>query len=86
MLYDNIKLFGEQISECNRLGFRKNTKFLSFEEHPNLLPAVPTKAMVAALKNGEWKGIDLVICGRFGGMCHSGVVECRKLRGGNNEN
>jgi hypothetical protein len=33
------------------------------------------------LKSGEWKGNNLIICGRFGGICRSGHPKCQKLRG-----
>lgn len=80
-----MKTFREQFSECNKEGFCDKREFQSFEENPGLLPAflfLPKfDKMRKALESGELKGFDKIICGRFGGDCHSGNENCRKLRG-----
>lgn len=77
--------FRKQFSECTDAGFCNNTVFESFEEHPENLPAflfLPKfDKMRKAIETGELKGFDKILCGRFGGDCHSGNPECRKLRG-----
>lgn len=76
-----VKEFRKQFIECANLGFHKKTKFISFKKHPEMLPAFPNKEMIKAIKDKQWKGIDLLICGRFGGTCSTANAECRKLRG-----
>lgn len=77
----NPKSFRDQFNECRAAGFNTETKFFSFQKNPDTLPAFPNKKMLGLLKSGGWKGNDLVVCGRFGGICHSGHPKCQKLRG-----
>lgn len=85
-----MKTFREQLIECDDAGFRNERVFESFEEHPEILPAflfLPKfDIMRKAIESGELKGFEKTICGKFGGNCSSGNLECRKLRGvdGNN--
>lgn len=75
-----MKSFRTQFCECHDAGLLNKTVFLSFDEHPDYLPAFPSKEMVTALKSGEWKGIDLFVCGRFGGICSGKHPDCYELR------
>lgn len=68
-----MKLFLEQMSECQKKGFIKSGKFISFKNHPELRPIHPT--------NKNVKGFTETLCGRFGGKCHSKHLGCMKLRG-----
>jgi hypothetical protein len=76
---ENPKPFRDQFIECAAAGFHKQTECFPFEKNPNTFPAFPNKKML--LKSGEWKGNNLIICGRFGGICRSGHPKCQKLRG-----
>jgi len=84
-----MKSFRKQFCECNDNGFLKNTIFKSFEDHPELLPALPglpkLRKMMEAINSGEMKGITIYECGRFGGECSSGHSDCRKMRGFNKD-
>jgi len=72
--------FREQFIECSNNGLTEQTEFHSFEDNIDFLPLFPNKKMKEAITSGEWKGIDLIICGKFGGFCNSGNEQCRKLR------
>lgn len=72
--------FREQFVECTNLGLTKERKFTSFANNPELKPAFPTKEMVEDINSGKWAGIDLIVCGKFGGICSGGHPECKKLR------
>lgn len=78
-------LFSQQFVKCKAQGLTTKTKFFSFEEHPQLLPALPglpkLRKMVAMIKSGEMKGLDLIVCGRFGAICNGGHNQCRAMRG-----
>jgi hypothetical protein len=76
------KLFREQFSECSKLGLNKEDgEFLSFEEHPELLPLLPNSLMRDDISSGAWRGIPTKKCGKFGGICSGGNKDCKKLRG-----
>jgi len=79
-----MKIFSDQLRECKALGLTKETEFVSFKEHPEWLPAFPhrpkLKKMMKAIETGELKGIDFIVCGKFGGRCSSKHEECRELR------
>ena len=79
--YKGIKPFHKQFSECSEEGFHKETEFESFEKHPELLPAPFHPKLIKLIKSGKIKGIEFIVCGKFGGRCNSGHPECRKLRG-----
>ena len=68
-----MKLFIEQISECEKKGFPRLGKFISFEHHPEMMPFRPSPSHI--------KGFNEIICGRFGGSCHAKHKGCLKLRG-----
>jgi len=74
------KPFADQFRKCYKEGLTSETEFHSFEKYPNLLPRFPSKEMVKEIKTGKFNGIDFIKCGRFGGICSSSNVECRKLR------
>jgi len=82
MTNNNPKPFQRQFCECAELGFHKETEFIPFDTHPELMPFLPTKEMSERLTKEEWKGVTLIKCGKFGGRCHSQNIECRKLREG----
>lgn len=71
-----MKSFREQFSECNKNGFCRETKFISFKDHPSLIPFLKTP-------NSELdeNGFNAIICGKFGGYCHSHKKLCQELRG-----
>jgi hypothetical protein len=69
-----------QFRECQADGLVTNGEFLSFEEHPEMLPAFPSPKMKNAIQSGEWNGIQTLACGRFGGRCSSKNLGCAKLR------
>lgn len=73
--------FSTQFRECKKAGFVGRGEFLSFEDHPEMLPAFPSAEMAKAIRLGEWKGIQTLSCLRFGGTCQSSNQGCRKLRG-----
>ena len=79
-----MKSFRKQIIECNNAGFRNETVFESFADHPELMPAFPWKKslqpLMRAIESGELKGLDKTLCGRFGGDCNSGNPDCRRIR------
>lgn len=72
--------FGEQFHKCSTEGFTNETVFESFEEHPELLPLFPSDKLQISIASGELKGLNRVVCGRFGGFCGSDNLECRKIR------
>lgn len=74
------KSYRNQLLDCKSLGYTKDSEFFSFEDNPNLLPAFPSVEMQKAIKSGEWSGINLIKCGKFGGICSSSHPECRKIR------
>lgn len=88
------KSFAKQFNECKQEGFLESTEFASFEKHPELIPVFPVfnkdislaerdkakKEMFEDIKTGKITGIDLFVCGRFGGWCQSGNEGCQKLR------
>jgi len=37
--------------------------------------------MFKQIKSRKWKGVDLIVCGKFGGICSGGNNKCRKMRG-----
>lgn len=76
-----IKSFADQFTECEKDGFHTKGEFLDFKTHPELLPAFPSKSMLKAIKESKWKGIQTILCLKFGGRCDSSNKECRKLRG-----
>ncbi len=82
---NGIKTYCEQFGECYDAGLTEKTEHESFEEHPENLPFFPKKGMLEAIESGEWKGIDFIICGKFGGRCSSGHKECRIMRGYKND-
>jgi len=73
--------FRTQFIQCGKDGLTNNTRFFSFEEFPELLPAFPNKEGFLLIKSGEWNGNPLIICGKFGGICNGGHAKCRKMRG-----
>ena len=73
--------FSTQFLECSNAGLTKETKFFSFEEYPEFLPAFPNKKMVNLIKSGKWKGNDFIVCGKFGAICNGGHNQCREMRG-----
>lgn len=77
----NPEPFFKQLKKCEADKLIGVGEFFTFEEYPELLPAFPNKKMVESVKDGSWKGIQTSSCLRFGGMCHSGHPDCRKLRG-----
>lgn len=75
------KLFRDQYLECAELGLNKEKgEFLSFKEHPELIPFLPSKKMIKDIKSGKWAGIQTIKCGKFGGICSGSNKDCRKLR------
>ena len=75
-----MKLHRHQFGECKEQGFLEKNIFKSFKDHPEMLPAFPNQKMQTALESGEWSGITIFECGRFGGECSSGHPDCRKMR------
>jgi hypothetical protein len=73
--------FREQFCECRENGTSVDGPFLPFSENPQYLPLFPNQKMIDAIKSGEWKGITLLECTKFGGKCFSGNKECMKMRG-----
>lgn len=73
--------FSKQFMECSTNGLTDKTKFFSFDERPDFLPAFPNRKMIKLIKSGKWKGNDLIVCGKFGGICNSGHNKCRAMRG-----
>ncbi len=71
-----MKSFREQFSECNKQGLCEITKFISFEDHPSLTPFLKTPN-----SESDKRGFDAVLCGRFGGYCHSQNRLCQEIRG-----
>lgn len=76
-----VKGFREQFIECSQAELNSKSEFVPFENHPDMLPAFPNRQMLEAIKSQEFKGLDLLCCGRFGGRCSSANPDCRKLRG-----
>ena len=76
-----LKGFREQFIECSIKGYNARREFESFESNPGLLPAFPNKKMIKAIKSGELKGIEHMLCDRFGGRCTSKNPGCQQLRG-----
>lgn len=74
------KLHSEQFVKCKREGYLSDTIFFSFKDNPHMLPAFPTKSMKDAIKNESFAGINLLVCGRFGGVCSSKHAQCLELR------
>lgn len=77
---DNAIGFREQFIKCSEAGHTKGTKFVSFEDHPEMLPAVPSPKMAKAIASGERKGVNLIVCGKFGGVCSTANPQCRQER------
>ena len=75
-----MKTHREQFSECEDQGFLEKTIFKSFEDYPNILPLFPNQKMQDAIVSGEMNGITIFECGRFGGECSSGHIDCQKMR------
>lgn len=74
--------FQAQFVACRAEGLHSTGDFVSYAEHPEMLPAWPKPDFVAAVKSGEMKGFHKINCGRFPGThCWGGNVECRKMRG-----
>ncbi len=78
-----MKPFQQQFTKCSDEGLTENTQFFSFTEFPQCLPAFPTEFMVEEIKSGAWKGIDSIVCGKFGGICSSRHPQCQNLRNAN---
>ncbi len=76
-----MKNYSAQFVECKNTGFTVKGEFQSFEEHPNLLPLFPKPKLKEAIESGELKGLETIVCLRFGGECNSGHKDCKKLRG-----
>lgn len=77
--------FSKQFRKCRKDGTCVDGPFRSFEENPEFLPLFPNKKMSDAIKNGEWKGITLFDCTKFGDICSSGNEKCREMRGYSND-
>lgn len=75
---DNIKPFHKQFCECKKLGLNNNTKYLSFKNYPGFAPRRYYKYKE---NREELKGVTLLKCDKFGGICSSQNKKCRKLRG-----
>ena len=75
-----MKSFHKQFCQCTETGYTDETEFLSFEDHPEFLPAFPKNGMKEAIESGEWTGINTIICGRFGGRCSGGHKKCKEMR------
>lgn len=75
-----MKTFQQQFIECHNDGLCTKTRFESFESNPSLLPLFPKREASEKIKNGEIKGIDFILCGKFGGDCHSKNESCMKIR------
>jgi len=75
-----MKTHREQFGECEDQGFLNKTILKSFKDHPENLPAFPKKKMRDAIESGEMTGISIFECGRFGGECSSGHIDCQKMR------
>lgn len=72
--------YREQFSECTRKGFTNQTEFYSFKDHPEIFPAFPNEKMIRDLKENKLSGVDVIICGKFGGRCSSHNEKCIELR------
>jgi len=74
--------------ECKKQGLTGKGKFYSFKYHPELLPVFPrlpkNKKLTEAINSGELRGLRATSCLRFGGECNSANVECKKMRGRQN--
>jgi hypothetical protein len=77
-----MKSFRDQFIQCRKDGLNHNTEFVSFNDHPEMLPAFPTPTMKEQINNGSMNGLDLLLCGRFEGRCSSANRNCRLLRKG----
>lgn len=75
-----MKTFRKQFSECCNAGYNKEKVFKSFKDYPNLLPAFPKNKMKEAIQSGKFNGVDIILCGRFGGECNSNHPDCINLR------
>jgi len=73
-----MKSFREQLSICKDGGFTGKGPTLCYKKFPELLPFDPKiRRMMLAKENG----LPTISCNRFGGICHSGKLQCRTLRG-----
>ena len=85
MDYSKYIPFHKQINECESAGFRKQTRFYPWEYHLDMLPAFPRlpklKKFMEAIENGECVGLELTVCGKYGGICSGGNNQCRIDRG-----
>lgn len=75
-----LKPFHQQFCECSAQGLTELTKFVPFNQHPKWMPAFPTPDMKKQIVQGKWRGIELILCGRFDGYCSTANPQCRKLR------
>lgn len=75
-----MKPFQKQFADCRQLGYNSKAIFKSFKDFPEFLPLFPKKKMREAIKSGEMAGININLCGRFGGQCSSGHLDCINLR------
>ena len=75
-----MKSFHKQFCECSELGNNSKTEFLSFDSHPELLPAFPNEKFKKAVSTGKIKGIDIILCSKFGGKCSTANLECKNWR------
>ena len=75
-----MKPFREQFFQCRALNYNTKTVFKSFSDFPELLPLFLNEKMREAIGSGEMKGVNINLCGRFGGECRSGNTDCIILR------
>ncbi len=78
-----MKPFREQFLDCRSQNLNtEKGEFLSFKDHPELMPLFPSREMIEAVKDGTFSGLQTLKCGMFNnGSCSGGNKECKKLRG-----
>ena len=73
--------FRDVFTKCTNEGLTSKSEFLTFHDHPDLIPAFPTEKMLTEINSGKLNGMDRILCGKFGGFCSSKHSECMKMRG-----
>jgi hypothetical protein len=72
-----MKTFLKQFTLCSDAGYTDRNVYFKFQEHPEMIPIFLDGTNITAESLG---GLNLIECGRFGGICGSKNEQCKQLR------
>lgn len=78
-----MKSFSQQFTECSKGNMTETGPVQKFKDFPDLLPHPFSKAarpIAKQLAQNPDLGLNVILCKRFGGQCHSNHARCLAFR------